>query len=105
MSVINPPAVKSTTLSSVASLIEPVEEVMDKVPVVAVIAPTFISPKEEIRRSFTSIIETTEFASVAETVTAPTKSLVAPFKVISEFVPAVTSSDVVPVTTNPLVVS
>ena len=44
VSVINPPAVKSTSLLFDASLIEPVVAVIPKVPPVAVMLPTVTSP-------------------------------------------------------------
>ena len=44
VSVINPPAVKSTSLSFDASLIEPVVAVIPKVPPAAVMLPTVTSP-------------------------------------------------------------
>ena len=50
--MINPPAVKSTILSLVASLIEPVEAVIPSVPVVAVIEPTVTSPKDVVTETW-----------------------------------------------------
>ena len=87
---------KSTAESSEASLIEPALEVR---------VTSFPTLKEPIKISFLSTIVTSESVSVANTVTAPPKSLFAPSRLTSESVPEVTSREVVPVTVIPSVAS
>ena len=94
--VISPPAVKSTAESSDASLIEPALEVR---------VTSFPTLKEPISRSFLSMMVTSDSVSVANTVTAPPKSLFAPSRLTSASVPEVTSSEVVPITVIPSVAS